>query len=64
METDYGPMWGHMGAWGSVMLYFPKYDVSITGTVSRLFDNDRMKSLVFDSMAVLKSTGMLKDVTR
>ena len=53
-----------MGAWGSVMLYFPKYDVSITGTVSRLFDNDRMKSLVFDSMAVLKSTGMLKDVTR
>ncbi len=62
METDYGPMWGHMGAWGSVMLYFPKYDVSVTGTVSRLFDSERMQSLVFDSMAVLKSTGMLEEV--
>lgn len=64
METDYGPMWGHMGAWGAVMSYFPKYDVSITGTVSRLFDDEAMKALVFDSMAALKANGMLKDARR
>lgn len=64
METKFGPMWGHMGAWGSVMNYFPKYDVSITGTVSRLFDDEAMKSLVFGSMAVLEANGMLKEAPR
>ena len=59
VDTEYGSMWGHMGAWGSVMLLFPDQDVSITGTVDRLFDNDAMQTLLFGSMAALKSAGLL-----
>lgn len=62
LQTDYGPMWGHMGAWGAAMMLFPDHGVSITGTVSRLFDNEALGSLVFDSMAALQGAGIIDDV--
>lgn len=61
LQTDYGPMWGHMGAWGSAMMLFPDRGVSITGTVSRLFDNEALGALVFDTMASLKDASMFED---
>lgn len=61
LDTDFGPMWGHMGAWGSVMVLFPQHDVTITGTVDRLFDNEAMKTLVFGSMTALQAAGLLKE---
>jgi len=64
LESDYGPLWGHMGAWGAVMLMFPKHAVSVTGTVSRMSDNEGMQALVFDSMAALAAAGLLRDARR
>jgi D-alanyl-D-alanine carboxypeptidase len=61
IDTDYGPMWGHTGAWGSVMVLFPQQDISITGTVDRLFDDQAMQSLVFGSMAAMRSAGLVKE---
>jgi hypothetical protein len=50
-----------MGAWGAAMMLFPDHGVSITGTVSRLFDNEALGSLVFDSMAALQGAGIIDD---
>ncbi len=61
LDTDFGPMWGHMGAWGAVMVLFPQHDVAITGTVDRLFDNAAMQALVFGSMTALQSAGLLTE---
>ncbi len=60
LETDFGPMWGHMGAWGSAMLLFPQQGVAITGTVNRLFDNEALQTLVFGSMTELQAAGLLQ----
>jgi len=61
LDTDFGPMWGHMGAWGAVMVLFPHHDIAITGTVDRLFDNAAMQALVFGSMTALQSAGLLAE---
>lgn len=60
LETRYGAMWGHTGAWGAVMVLFPEHDVSITGTVDRLFDNAAMESLAFGAMDALAAEGWLR----
>lgn len=33
-HTDLGPRWGHSGAWGAHMYYFPDVDVAVAGTVN------------------------------
>jgi hypothetical protein len=52
-------MWGHTGAWGAVMMLFPEHDVSVTGTVDRLFDHVALDSLLFGAMDALKKSGKL-----
>ena len=60
LETEYGPMWGHFGAWGAAMVYFPEYDLSLTGTVDRMSDSAAMQALVFDSMQALETAGVIR----
>jgi hypothetical protein len=42
------------------MLLFPDHDVSVTGSVGRLFDGAAMEKLTFGSMDALKAAGLLR----
>jgi len=54
-ETELGPMWGHSGAWGSEMEYYPDHGVYVTGTVN-IFASSKMKaSLVTEPVNILKA---------
>jgi len=33
-RTEFGPKWGHSGAWGAKMEYFPELQLFVTGTVN------------------------------
>jgi D-alanyl-D-alanine carboxypeptidase len=59
VETQYGAMWGHTGAWGAAMFVFPESDVAITGTVNGVFAFGPMQALVMESMAALEAAGVL-----
>mgnify|MGYP003382710482 CR=1 FL=1 len=63
VETSYGPMWGHTGAWGAAMFLFPRSDVAITGTVNGVFVSGPMQAQVMDAMAALESAGLLGTVS-
>jgi D-alanyl-D-alanine carboxypeptidase len=52
-DSERGPMWGHAGAWGSVMYLVPALDVAVTGTVNSVFDSRAMDALLMDSLRAL-----------
>jgi D-alanyl-D-alanine carboxypeptidase len=33
-QTPVGPMWGHAGAWGAQMQFFPEHGLSVAGTIN------------------------------
>jgi len=54
-KTDLGPMWGHSGAWGSEMEYYPDYGIFITGTINNYASGKMKALLVTEPVTILKS---------
>ena len=44
-DSEAGELWGHSGAWGSIMLYAPVHDMAMAATVNRALASDMQNQL-------------------
>jgi len=52
-QSEYGPRWGHGGAWGAKMEYFPEMGLFITGTVNA-YGVEQAEVLLNESVRIFK----------